>query len=39
MQLDSQVSPAEIVKIGHPALRHGTRVVSQELFDTPPLYE
>jgi peptide deformylase len=39
MQLDSHISPAEIVKIGHPALRHGTRMVSQELFDTPPLYE
>jgi peptide deformylase len=39
MHFDSRVAPAEIVKIGHPALRHGTRMVPQELFDTPALYE
>lgn len=39
MHFEARVEPAEIVKIGHPALRHGTRMVSQELFDTPALYE
>ena len=39
MNFDCSVAPAEIVKIGHPALRHGTRVVPQELFGTPALYE
>ena len=39
MGFDSRVTPAEIVKIGHPALRHGTRMVRQELFGAPALYE
>jgi peptide deformylase len=39
MQFDAQAAPAEIVKIGHPALRLGTRMVPQDLFDAPPLYE
>lgn len=39
MHFEARVEPAEIVKIGHPALRHGTRMVSQELFDTTALYE
>jgi peptide deformylase len=39
MHFESQVAPAEIVKIGHPALRQGTRMVPQELFGTPALYE
>jgi len=33
------VTLAEIVKIGHPALRHGTRMVPQQLIGTPALYE
>lgn len=39
MHFDSRVTPAEIVKIGHPVLRHGTRSVPQELFGTPALCE
>ena len=39
MKFDSRVTPAEIVKIGHPGLRHGTRMVPQELFGTPALHE
>jgi peptide deformylase len=39
VQFEHQVAPAEIVKIGHPALRQGTRLVPQELFGTPALYE
>jgi peptide deformylase len=39
MNFDSRGTPAEIVKIGHPALRHGTRPVPQELFGTPALDE
>jgi peptide deformylase len=39
MSIDSRMTPAEIVKIGHPALREGTRMVSQELFGTAVLYE
>jgi peptide deformylase len=39
MGFDLRVTPAEIVKIGHPALRQGTRMVPQELFGTPALYE
>jgi peptide deformylase len=38
MKFDSRVTPAEIVKIGHPGLRHGTRMVPQELFGTAALY-
>jgi peptide deformylase len=38
MEFESPVAPVEIVKIGHPALRHGTRPVSPDLFDTPVLY-
>jgi peptide deformylase len=39
MGFDFRVTPAEIVKIGHPALRQGTRMVPKELFGTPALYE
>ncbi|MGA7810777.1 peptide deformylase [Bradyrhizobium sp.] len=39
MGFDSRATPAEIVRIGHPALRHGTRMVAQELFGTPALDE
>lgn len=39
MKLNSLVHPAEVVRVGHPALRHGTRNVPQELFDSPALYE
>jgi peptide deformylase len=39
MDFDFRVTPAEIVKIGHPALRQGTRMVPQELFGTTALYE
>jgi peptide deformylase len=39
MDSNSNIPPAEIIRIGHPALRHGTRLVSQELFNAPVLYE
>jgi peptide deformylase len=39
MDLESRVASAEIVKIGHPALRQGTRTVPRELFGAPALYE
>ena len=39
MHFEARVAPVEIVKIGHPVLRHGTRMVSQELFDKPALHE
>jgi peptide deformylase len=39
MDSDSQLLRAEIIKIGHPALRQGTRMVPQELFGSPVLYE
>lgn len=39
MNFDSWVTPAQIVKIGHPALRHGTRPVPQELFGSAALEE
>jgi peptide deformylase len=39
MDFDFGLAPAEIVKIGHPALRQGTRMVPQELFGTAALYE
>jgi peptide deformylase len=39
MNLDTAVTPAEIIKVGHPALRLGTRLVTQELFGTPALHE
>jgi peptide deformylase len=32
-------TPVETVKVGHPALRNGTRNVPQELFGTPALHE
>jgi len=34
MSFDVPVTPVEIVKVGHPALRNGTRSVPQELFGT-----
>lgn len=37
--MESRVAPAEIVRIGHPALRHGTRPVPPELFGTRALDE
>src|SRR3979490_1340913 len=39
MSHDVPATPAEIVKVGHPALRNGTRSVPQELFGTPVLHE
>src|SRR5262245_1858212 len=39
MGFDTRATPAEIIKIGHPALRHGTRMVPQELFGTSALSE
>jgi peptide deformylase len=39
MNVESRIAPAEIVKIGHPALRLGARTVPQELFGTSALYE
>jgi peptide deformylase len=39
MDVDLRVTQAEIVKIGHPALRQGTRMVPQGLFGAPALYE
>jgi peptide deformylase len=39
MSLDVPATPVEIVKVGHPALRSGTRSVPQELFGTAALHE
>jgi peptide deformylase len=39
MSFDVPATPVEIVKVGHPALRSGTRSVPQELFGTPALRE
>jgi peptide deformylase len=39
MDFDTRITAAEIIKIGHPALRSGTRKVSEELFGSPALYE
>ena len=39
MSLDVPATPVEIVKVGHPALRNGTRSVPQELFGTAALHE
>jgi len=37
MSFDAPIAPAEIVRIGHPALRNGTRNVPAKLFGTPVL--
>ena len=39
MSFDVPATPVEIVKVGHPALRNGTRSVPQELLGTPALHE
>ena len=39
MSCDVPAPPVEIVKVGHSALRNGTRSVPQELFGTPALHE
>jgi peptide deformylase len=39
MSLDVPATPAEIVKVGHSALRNGTRNVPPNLFGTPALHE
>jgi peptide deformylase len=39
MSFDVPATPVEIVKVGHPALRSGTRSVPQELFGTAALHE
>jgi peptide deformylase len=39
MIFDVPATPVEIVKVGHSALRNGTRIVPQELFGTPALHE
>src|SRR5258707_8727937 len=39
MSFDVPAIPVEIVKVGHSALRNGTRSVPQELFGTPALHE
>src|SRR3981189_3989919 len=39
MSFDIPATPVEIVKVGHPALRSGTRSVPQELFGTAALHE
>jgi peptide deformylase len=39
MSIDVPATPVEIVKVGHPALRNGTRCVPQELFGTAALHE
>src|SRR3981189_3977918 len=39
MRFDVPVTPVEIVKVGHSALRNGTRSLPQELFGTPALQE
>ena len=39
MSFNVPAIPVEIVKVGHSALRNGTRSVPQELFGTPALHE
>src|SRR5258708_11135516 len=39
MSFDVPATPVEIVKVGHSALRNGTRSVPQELFGTAALHE
>jgi peptide deformylase len=39
MSFDVPATPVEIVKVGHSALRNGTRSVPQELFGTPALHQ
>src|SRR3979490_741895 len=39
MSFDVPATPVEIVRVGHAALRNGTRSVPQELFGTPALHE
>src|SRR5262245_53096793 len=39
MAMNNTPRPAEIVRIGHPVLREGTRLVSSELFGSPALDE
>jgi peptide deformylase len=39
MSIDVPATPVEIVKVGHPALRNGTRNVPPELFGTAVLHE
>src|SRR3981189_3698582 len=39
MIFDVPATPVEIVRVGHSALRNGTRRVPQELFATPALHE
>jgi len=39
MSFDVPATPVEIVKVGHSALRNGTRRVPQELFGAPALHE
>src|SRR6202022_3754776 len=39
MSFDVPATPVEIVRVGHSALRNGTRTVPQELFGTPALHE
>jgi hypothetical protein len=39
MSFDVPATPVEIAKVGHSALRNGTRSVPQELFGTPALHE
>jgi peptide deformylase len=39
MSFDVPATPVEIVKVGHSALRNGTRGVPRELFGTPALRE
>src|SRR3979409_974139 len=39
MSFNVPATPVEIVKVGHSALRNGTRSVPQELFGTPALHE
>src|SRR6266404_1723467 len=39
MSFDAPIAPAEIVRIGYPALRNGTRNVPTKLFGTPVLQE
>ena len=39
MSFDVPATPVEIVRVGHSALRNGTRSVPQELFGTPALHE
>src|SRR3981189_968970 len=39
MSFDVAATPVEIVRVGHSALRNGTRSIPQELFGTPALHE